>query len=1032
MMELNPVSTPVSLNAASFVWETVGTEVMLLFSFCLGFLVFNSTAMQGVLQWTRKSKLLHKQLEADFASGNYEVLLESAMSATSWDLVAVGFAVQALIALQRFDEVLPLLERSTRAVRSLEGLQALLPALGLGAGASGSAPSSLVKEIRDWFAKHGVSETTKTNELLINSYTAEDDFDSLSRMQKAGVPLPARSYVKWAKDALKRSSLFEASERMTEMRTAGFFVPAQLVAQLARAGARAGRVTETLAILRDLDLQGEALVAVLEQCQKENQVELLDGVLSLARCTEPLEASLPAAALESVVRAFARRSDPRAFTYWDALLAGGHAPSDAFCVQVITLCSEGRNLPLVEHILASTRAAGRSTIAVYSAVMRVYGQARLYHKACDLFPNLLEDGVEPDNVMYGSLIKAAVECGRLDFSRELLRKSGTLDIQNYMSLFRACGREKKVGKALDLLQELEESDGAKIDTTAYNCVLDVCVKCGDAGAVRRLFAKMKETGFVDVISFNTLLKDMNAASIQNTDEVLDDMKALGLCPNQITYNSLINACVSRGDTSLAWKYVSLMKLDGIPLDNFTCSIMMKGLKHSSNREDVDQVLNLIEQSTVVPDEVLVNTLLEACIRLKDVGRLTSALRAFRSQGTVPSEHAYATVLKAYGHARALPDVWATWNDMLDRKVRPTEATFAAMVEACVANGAADDAIRMFAEMKEQIPDFTTPASTYQTLIRVLVQRKQQDKALEMYDVMRESKVQPNLVTFNALIDVCARNGNVEKAGQLFRDMCMLGVAPDLITYSTVIKGYCVQGDLEQAIQLFTLMRKRGVMPDAVLFNSIMDGAARKQMTSLVEQVFQDMESSGVTPGNFTLSILIKMHGKNHDIETAFSYFDTLPTKHGFEPNAQVYACMMGAFASCGRVAQALELFEQIPNPDGRAYTTIIAGSLKHGDVAGAVRLLARALAANAQLSEDLVDNVVFMAKRRNLSSLLAPLAPRLAAGGYAAGGADASRSRSGSPNGGEVSPAEATAVPGSRFHARRTKAQSWRDVVVQG
>merc|ERR1719178_566470 len=128
------------------------------------------------------------------------------------------------------------------------------------------------------------------------------------------------------------------------------------------------------------------------------------------------------------------------------------------------------------------------------------------------------------------------------------------------------------------------------------------------------------------------------------------MKALGLSPNQIIYNSLVNACVSRGDTSHAWKYV---------------------------------------------------------------GRLTSSLRAFRSQGTVPSEHAYATVLKAYGHARALPDVWATWNDMLDRKVRPTEATFAAMVEACVANGAVDDAIRMFAEMKEQIPDFTTPASTYQ-------------------------------------------------------------------------------------------------------------------------------------------------------------------------------------------------------------------------------------------------------------------------------------------------------------------------------
>merc|ERR1719161_3537936 len=115
------------------------------------------------------------------------------------------------------------------------------------------------------------------------------------------------------------------------------------------------------------------------------------------------------------------------------------------------------------------------------------------------------------------------------------------------------------------------------------------------------------------------------------------------------------------------------------------------------------------------------------------------------------------------------------------------------------------------------------------------------------------------------------------------------------------------------------------------------------MTSLVEQVFADMESSGVSPGNFTLSILVRMYGKNHDMETAFSYFDTLPQKYGFEPNAQVYSSMMGACASCGRVAQALEIFEKIQNPDGKAYTTIISGSLKHGDVAGAVRLMGRGL-----------------------------------------------------------------------------------------
>ena len=40
-----------------------------------------------------------------------------------------------------------------------------------------------------------------------------------------------------------------------------------------------------------------------------------------------------------------------------------------------------------------------------------------------------------------------------------------MDIQNYMSLFRACGRERNAKKALDLLTELEQS-AVGVDTTA--------------------------------------------------------------------------------------------------------------------------------------------------------------------------------------------------------------------------------------------------------------------------------------------------------------------------------------------------------------------------------------------------------------------------------------------------------------------------------------------------------------------------------------------------------------------------------------
>merc|ERR1719163_1195129 len=160
--------------------------------------------------------------------------------------------------------------------------------------------------------------------------------------------------------------------------------------------------------------------------------------------------------------------------------------------------------------------------------------------------------------------------------------------------------------------------------------------------------------------------------------------------------------------------------------------------------------------------------------------------------------------------------------------------------------------------------------------------------MELYEELKADSMTCTLVTYNTLIDACARVGEMTKAAAVFRDMCDRGTDPDLITYSTIIKGYCVQGDLEQAIQLFTLMRKRGIKPDAILFNSILDCCARKRMRTLTEQVLHDMEEAKVAPSNFTLSILIKLYGREGDVDRAFKVVEQYPAKYGFQANVTVY------------------------------------------------------------------------------------------------------------------------------------------------
>merc|ERR1719163_542479 len=209
----------------------------------------------------------------------------------------------------------------------------------------------------------------------------------------------------------------------------------------------------------------------------------------------------------------------------------------------------------------------------------------------------------------------------------------------------------------------------------------------------------------------------------------------------------------------------------------------------------------------------------------------------------------------------------------------------------------------------------------------------------------------DLITYNTLIDACARVGEMAKASALFRDMCEQGVDPDLITYSTVVKGYCCQGDMEQAIQLFALMQKRNIKPDAILFNSILDGCARKRMRTLTEQVLRDMEEAKVAPSNFTLSILVKLYGREGDLNRAFEVVEQYPAKYGFRANTTVYTCLMSSCVSNERLDRGLKVFEMMKEakcaPDAKTYSTLINGCLRKGSLAEAVKLVDDAISPDA-------------------------------------------------------------------------------------
>merc|ERR1719450_1590853 len=137
------------------------------------------------------------------------------------------------------------------------------------------------------------------------------------------------------------------------------------------------------------------------------------------------------------------------------------------------------------------------------------------------------------------------------------------------------------------------------------------------------------------------------------------MQTLGLQPNSVTFNELINVMVAaRCSREDVWQVVAEMKKAGIKTNHVTCSILLKCLNARSPERDVKQTMALVETMEEPMDEILLSSVMEACVRIGKPDLLAAKLEAIQgnSRMEINGSHTFGSLIKAYGHSRDLDGV----------------------------------------------------------------------------------------------------------------------------------------------------------------------------------------------------------------------------------------------------------------------------------------------------------------------------------------------------------------------------------------
>merc|ERR1719271_342112 len=334
----------------------------------------------------------------------------------------------------------------------------------------------------------------------------------------------------------------------------------------------------------------------------------------------------------------------------------------------------------------------------------------------------------------------------------------------------------------------------------------------------------------DVVSYNTLIKPhLQSGNFSKARALMDEMKREGLQPNRVTFNELLNAMVGNkghgshdGGRPQIWEIVDEMKSADVKPNQVTCSILLKSLGDSSNQTDILKTMELINSMEEPMDEVLLSSVVEACVRIGKPDLLTAKLKQLQGNDslTVSGSHTFGSLIKAYGHARDIDGVWRCWKEMRSRHIRPTSITIGCMVEAVVNNGDAEGAYELVHQMQDddQCRE-SLNAVIYCSVLKGFAREKKLERVWQVYEEMSRKKLEVSIVTFNTVIDACARCGRMDQVASIEEDMRSNSIKPNVITYSAMMKGYCQMGDIQTGFAILKRMKEEGcARPDEIMYN----------------------------------------------------------------------------------------------------------------------------------------------------------------------------------------------------------------------
>lgn len=568
-------------------------------------------------------------------------------------------------------------------------------------------------------------------------------------------------------------------------------------------------------------------------------------------------------------------------------------------------------------------------------------------KAQQIHSHIIGRGFESDVWISNALVDLYARCQNAAAASIMFNRLPEQDVVACSALIAGYTQHNHGHQALQVYEQMQHGF-IEPDVVIFVCILKACTSIAALEYGQQVHAHIIDDGFEANIAVASTLIDLYA----KCGNLIDAQVVFLRLPNRnvVTWNALITGYSQQEYNEEVFQLFGQLQEEGMNPDLVTFSSVLKACSSTASLERGRQIYDKIVQTGLELDSFVGNALVEMyakCGSFADAhmifDRLPNrnvvtwssliggyiqydqgheALHLFRKmqlEGAKPDPVAFACILKACSSTAELDQGRHFHGQIICGGWESDMFLGSILVDMYAKCGSLEDACVIFYKLGNR------SVVTWNAMIAGYTQHDNAQEALKLLKQMQEEGVELNLVTFVCSLKACSTIAALEQGRQIHGHIIDRGCETDIIAGSTLINMYAKCGSLEDAHNVFDRLPKKNM----VTWSALIAGYAQHCNYQLALQCFEGMQQAGFKPDGVAFLCLLSACSRNVDlVEMGCLHFKSMRDDHDILPKVEHYNSVLDLLGHAGWLNQAEDLLETIPCEENTVGWTSLLNSCK--------------------------------------------------------------------------------------------------------